>query len=262
MEEEKSKLESGFIKFLGTGGARFVVSRQIRSTAGIWLKYLDTNLYIDPGPGAIVRIRSSRTKLEPETLDGIILTHKHLDHSNDVNVLIEAMTEGGFKRRGVLFCPKDALGEEPVVFSSFLGKLERVETMEEGKGYEIKDIRFFTPLRHIHPVETYGILFHLNITIGLISDTRYFDALNDAYRSDILIVNVLRSKPISKDDEIDHLSVPDFAKLIKTIKPRTAIMTHFGMGIIREKPHILAEKLREETGIDVVAAYDGMEIRF
>ena len=44
----------GFIKFFGTGGARFVASRQLRATGGLWLKYKETNLYIDPGPGAIV----------------------------------------------------------------------------------------------------------------------------------------------------------------------------------------------------------------
>ena len=38
----------GFVKFFGTGGARFVVSTQLRSTAGILLRYLNTNLYIDP----------------------------------------------------------------------------------------------------------------------------------------------------------------------------------------------------------------------
>lgn len=255
-------MDAGFIKFLGTGGARFVVSKQIRATAGLWLRYLDTNLYIDPGPGAIVRIRSSKMKLEPELLDGIILTHKHLDHSNDVNVLIEAMTEGGFKKRGILFCPKDAITGEAVVLSSFLEKLEGFEIMEEGKEYELKDVKFETPVRHVHPVETYGILFHLNVKIGLISDTRYFDGLTEAYRSEILIVNVLRSKPIGKNDEIDHLSIPDFMRLISEIRPRIAIMTHFGLGIIREKPHMLAAKIKEETGLNVVAAYDGMEIRF
>lgn len=253
---------SGFIKFLGTGGARYVLSKQIRSTSGIWLNYKNTNIYIDPGPGAIVKIRSSKKKLEPEKLDGIILTHRHLDHSGDVNVLIEAMTEGGFKKRGVLVCPNDALAFEPVVFSKFREKLQNIETMEEGKTFEIKDVRFTTPVRHIHPVETYGLLFHLDVSLGFISDTRYFESLPDHYRSDILIVNVLRSKPIEKEDEIDHLSVSDFVAIIEKIRPKVAIMTHFGMSLIREKPHILAERLKKETKTEIIAAYDGMEFDF
>jgi len=252
----------GFIKFLGTGGARFVVSKQLRSTAGIWLNYKGTNVYIDPGPGAIVRIRSSKRKLEPEKLDGIILTHKHLDHANDVNVLIEAMTEGGFRKRGVLICPRDAIEGEAVVFSKFTGKLERIEIMGEGKNYKVKDVTLSTPVKHIHPVETYGLLFDLGIIVSMISDTRYFDELSTYYASDVMIVNVLRSKPIGKDDEIDHLSLPDFVNLVKSVKPKVAIMTHFGMSLIREKPHIVAERIKEETGVEVVAAYDGMEFPF
>lgn len=253
---------SGFIKFLGTGGARFVVSKQLRSTAGIWLNYMDTNVYIDPGPGAIVKIRSSKKRLEPERLDGIILTHKHLDHSNDTNVLIEAITEGGTRRRGLLVCPIDAIATDPVILPTFLEKLERVEVMEEKKNYTIKNVSFVTPVKHIHPVDTYGILFTFEPKIALISDTRYFEALCEHYKSDILIVNVLRSKPIEKNDEIDHLSVQDFVVLVEKIRPRVAIMTHFGMGLIREKPHEVAERLRRETGIEIIAAYDGMEFDF
>ena len=87
-----------FIKFLGTAGARFVVMKQLRASGGVWLSVGETNLSIDPGPGALVRCLNSKPKLEPSTLDGILLTHKHLDHSGDVNVMIEAMTDGGFKK--------------------------------------------------------------------------------------------------------------------------------------------------------------------
>ncbi|MGA2467107.1 MAG: MBL fold metallo-hydrolase, partial [Thermodesulfobacteriota bacterium] len=60
--------------------------KQLRASGGVWLSIGKTNLYIDPGPGALVRCLSSKPKLEPSTLDGILLTHKHLDHSSDVNV--------------------------------------------------------------------------------------------------------------------------------------------------------------------------------
>src|SRR5512147_1017173 len=101
----------GFIKFFGTGGARFVAASQVRATGGLWLNYKKTNLFIDPGPGAVVRIHGAKDHFDPGHLDGIILTHKHLDHANDVNILIEAMTDGGFKKRGALFCPEDAVTE-------------------------------------------------------------------------------------------------------------------------------------------------------
>ena len=76
---------------------------------------------------------------------------------------------------------------------------------------------------------------------------------------DILIVNVLRVKPIRADDGIEHLSLADFKEIITRVKPKVAIMTHFGKSIIKERPYHLAKALKEETGLKVVAAYDGMK---
>ncbi|HVN97246.1 MAG TPA: MBL fold metallo-hydrolase, partial [Syntrophorhabdaceae bacterium] len=173
-----------FVQFFGTGGARFVASRQLRATGGLRLKYKSTNIYIDPGPGAIVRIRAAQESFDPAELDAIILTHKHMDHSNDVNILIESMAEGGFKKKGTLFTPQDALNEDPVVFRFVRGYLDRIVALTEAGRYSIKDVTFSTPVRHRHPVETYGLLFHLESTIGLIADTRFFDELPDHYRAD------------------------------------------------------------------------------
>lgn len=252
----------GFIKFLGTGGARFVVAKQIRATGGMWLNYKNTNLYIDPGPGALVRVRASKDHLDPIHLDGIILTHKHIDHSNDINVMIEAMTDGGFKKKGTVFCPSDAIGNDPVIFKYVHRYVEHIEVLKEKEEYSLKDITFKTSMRHIHPVETYGVIFYLNKKIGLITDTRFFNGLIDFYKADYLIVNVLRTKPIEKTDAIDHLSIQDVKNIALTIKPEVLIMTHFGMNIILEKPHLVAEKLREETGVNIISAHDGMKIEF
>jgi len=252
----------GFIKFIGTGGARVVVSKQVRSTGGLWFHYRNTDLYIDPGPGALVRLHAARDHLEPARLDGIILTHKHLDHANDVNVMIEAMADGGFKKRGSLFCPEDAISGDPVVFNYVRSYLDGIHVLKAGQSYHIKDISFSTPVRHVHPVEAYGLVFDAGKKIGLISDTRYFDELADHYRVDALIVNVLRVKPIFENDPIDHLSVDDFKKIVRRVQPQVAIMTHFGMNIIKEKPYEIARELEQELGVKVVAAYDNMKWTF
>jgi ribonuclease BN (tRNA processing enzyme) len=252
----------GFIKFFGTGGARFVASRQLRATGGLWLKYKETNLYIDPGPGAIVRIRGSQEHFEPADLAGIILTHKHMDHSNDVNILIESMAEGGFKKRGTLFVPQDAVGEDPVVFRFVRNYLDDVVLLKEKERYSIKDISFSTPIRHQHPVETYGLIFHLNTTIGLISDTRFFNELPDYYPVDYLIINVLRSQPIENHEIIEHLAAGNARTIIARVKPKTAILTHFGFKMIQEGPDLIADRLSDETGVNVIAAQDGMKWEF
>ena len=140
--------------------------------------------------------------------------------------------------------------------------LEGIEVLRERATYKLKDITFSVPVRHKHPGEVYGMVFHLNKRIGLIADTRYFKDLPDHYPVDILIVNVLRVKPIRESDGIDHLSLSDFKEIITRVRPEVAIMTHFGKTIIKDKPYLLAKALKEETGLEVVAAYDGMRWDF
>ncbi len=252
--------ENNFIKFLGTAGARFVMLKQLRSSGGIWLRYKDTNLIIDPGPGAIVRCHNSRPKLNPAALDGIILTHKHLDHCGDINVMIEAMTEAGLKKRGIIFIPQDAVGEEGVIFKYLCGFPQEIKILEKGK-FSLKDINFEVPITNIHSVMTYGLKFYFdNKIIAFLSDTKYFDGLIAAYRdSTIIILNVVFYQ---RREPFEHLCLDDAIKIIKEIRPQKTILTHFGMSMLKEKPYLLEKKLQLETGQDVKFATDGFSYNF
>ena len=251
-----NKMAENYIKFLGTAGARFVMIKQLRSSGGIWISYRGTNLIIDPGPGSIVRCAMSKPKLDPAKLDGIILTHRHLDHSNDINVMIEAMTEGGFKKRGVVFLPSDAVDEDPVILRHLRPVVERIVVLEENKPYLLGEIKFKAPSRQRHPVLTYGLRFDFTPSLSLITDTRYYQGLEELYKADVVIINVVfyEERP-----GIDHLSFNDCVKIIKAIRPRTAILTHFGMTMLKNKPDALAEKLSQELNLEVIAARDGMK---
>lgn len=237
-----------------------MVMKQLRSSGGVWLSSGKTNLYMDPGPGALVRSLSSKPKMDPSILDGIVLTHKHLDHSGDINVMIEAMTEGGFKKRGVLFAPEDALEKDPVVFRYVRGYLEKIEILRENSRYRIGDISFSTAVRQKHGVETYGMTFTLGSrTVSFITDTRFYPEIPDLYRADVLVIHVVRLKPIGKEP-IDHLSVEDVRVILNKSRPKLAVLTHFGMTMIKARPWEVAAELERELGIRVVAASDGMKI--
>lgn len=256
---EKARTEN-FIKFLGTAGARFVMINQLRASGGLWIASEGTNVLVDPGPGSIVRCAASRPKLNPSKLDAIILTHRHLDHANDVNVMIEAMTEGGFKKRGILFCPEDALNEDPVILKHARTLPEKIEVLEADKTYKAGDFTFQTSMKHLHPVSTFGLKFSVkNTTVSLLTDTRYFKELADFYKTDILIICVVFYEP---RPGIDHLCLADAETLISEIKPRKAILTHFGMTMLRAKPQIQAQELTRKLGTEVVSAYDGMTLNF
>lgn len=258
----KTEYASGFLKFLGTAGARFVMIRQLRASAGIWISDSGTNVLIDPGPGSIVRCAKSLPKLDPAKLDAVILTHRHLDHSGDINVIIEAMTEGGFKKKGVVFCPADCIkGDDSVIFKYALSLPQKIEFLRAAEEYRVGDFEFQASPLHIHPVETYGLKFKIrNTRVSLLADTKYFHGLADFYKkTDILILSVVFFEP---RPQVDHLSLVDAEALIKEIRPKKAILTHFGMTMLKAKPHIQAEELTKRLKIEVIAAYDGMRLNF
>jgi phosphoribosyl 1,2-cyclic phosphodiesterase len=255
LKKDKTKY---FIKFLGTAGARFVMIRQLRASGGIWISYKGTNVLIDPGPGSIVRCAASKPRLDPCGLDAIILTHRHLDHSGDINVMIEAMTEGGFKKRGIVFCPGDAVSDDTVILRHAMGLPEKIEILKPQSIYKVGGLEFETSMRHIHPVETYGLKFNLNeSSVSFLTDTRYFEGLADFYKTQIVAISVVLYEP---RPAIDHLSLSDVEAFINKVRPQKTILTHFGLSMLKAKPNIRAQELSGRLGLEVIAAYDGMTL--
>ncbi len=229
------------------------VAKQLRASGGFWAILGGTRVHIDPGPGALVHCHAKALSLDPTTLDAIVLTHKHLDHAGDINAMIEAMTEGGTKPRGSVLAPRDAYEDDPVIFRYVRSYAAKTEVLVEGGAYQVGSIRIETPLRLKHPVETYGLrLVGPGLTVSMIACTGYFPALEEAYAGDVLILNVVFLP--RRDDS--HLCLEDAQRLIGAIRPRLAILTHFGMTMVRGKPWELAEQVSQATGIKTLAARD------
>jgi phosphoribosyl 1,2-cyclic phosphodiesterase len=253
------------VRFLGTGGARFVVARQIRASGGMWFRFGDeggtqvTQIHVDPGPGALVRALSALPPCEPLELDAIALSHKHLDHAGDVNAMIEAMTQGGWRRRGALLAPRDAFEGEPVILPYAAGFVPTHHYLKEKSGpYRVNDVDVFTSIRHLHGVETYGLHFrYAGRTISYLPCGRFFEELIDDYRGhtpDALIINVLR---YSDTMDVDHLTFDQARAVIAGVRPKVAVMTHFGTRMLERRPERLARELEGELGLRVHAAVDG-----
>lgn len=242
------------IVFLGTGGARYVIAKQMRATGGILFRIHRKELLVDPGPESLLRLLTYVPEFNPEKLDAIVLTHKHIDHSADINVYLDILTRGGFKQGGHLIAPADAFGEDGVIFKYLTQYLEKIEIIKPESEVKIGDMTLVFPKRHIHPVETYGLKIRVDgFSISYISDTKFFSELINTYKADIVILNLLCLEP----SEIEHLSEPDCARIISGIKPKVAIITHFGMTMLRAGPWNIARRLKQETGITVLAAEDG-----
>ncbi len=242
------------IVFLGTGGARYVIAKQLRATGGILFRLGEKNILVDPGPESLSRLLSYVPKFNPEKIDALILSHKHIDHSADVNVYLDIITKGGFQKNGLLVAPQDAFGEDGVIYKYLLEFLREMVIIKPKSELKLDDITVKFPIRHKHLAETYGLkLIREDYSISYISDTKFFPALITAYQADVLILNLLRLKP----SKINHLSVPDCEKIIFEINPKVAIITHFGMTMLRAGPWNIARQLKEKTGVTVLAAEDG-----
>ncbi|HTX43616.1 MAG TPA: MBL fold metallo-hydrolase, partial [Methanocella sp.] len=146
------------ITFLGTAGGRMVVTSQLRKSGGMWLQMGGKNILLDPGPGCLMRC--VELGFQPGKLDCIVLSHRHIDHSNDINIMIEAMSGGSFRPRGVLIVPKDALeGSDPVVLKYVRSYIRNnIKILEKGFKWSLDGvtIEVATPMSHAD-VESYGL---------------------------------------------------------------------------------------------------------
>jgi ribonuclease BN (tRNA processing enzyme) len=153
------------------------------------------------------------------------------------------------------------------MFSYLKGNIDGIDVLSEGKSYTIGNVSFTTPVRHVHRVETYGMVFKTpQHTFSYIADTRYFDGLVQHYGAELLVINTVFMEPRLPGRDyglpVEHLSVPDAEHMIAELKPKAAILTHFGMNVWRAKPWEVAEKVSQRTGIRVIAARDGMRFDF
>ena len=246
------------LKFLGTAGARFAVSTQLRHSGGLVWTLRGLRIWVDPGPGALVRALSSRPRVDPAGVDALVVTHRHLDHSGDATAVVEAMTRGGFEPRGTLLAPRDALETEPVVHRYAQAFVARRLVLAEGSRHELAPgIVLETPIAHDHGVETYGYrLSAPGFSAAHVVDTYWLDGLVEAYRGvDLLLLNT--TLPAGGDRRLLHLGVDDAERLVAAIRPRLAVLTHLGMKVLRAGPERVALAVSEATGVPTVAARDG-----
>jgi phosphoribosyl 1,2-cyclic phosphodiesterase len=219
-------------------------------------------VYLDPGPGALVRCAQADPPIDLSQLEGIIITHSHIDHCSDVNIVIDAMTGGGFNKGGTLFAPHSCLeGENRVVMNYLRPFLDGIVTLEPSHAYHFGNLAFRTSIPHQHGTDTFGVTFDVDGTkLSFLVDTRYFPELPAAYLgSDVLVIYVtfLDTPPHPR---ILHLCVDDVKEIVRGAKPRKVILTHFGVSMLEAGPATIAQQLTDELGVEVVAAEDGMTV--
>jgi phosphoribosyl 1,2-cyclic phosphodiesterase len=250
---------ANFARFLGTAGTRFVMLSQRRASGGIWFSYGGARGVIDPGPGSLARICAADPPLSALDINTLLLTHRHIDHSSDLNVLAEGMTLRAREPRGLAILTRDSLDEGDAVLLKYARKkIKRVKFHKDGKRRKLRPGTTVESVLHEHHgVECYGLVFRSDglPTWGLIGDTAALPSFPDRYRDcELLIVNVALPLPRGR---IDHMSLTDLTSLLQKLRPKLALMTHMGGHLLDMGPERVAPTLATRDS-KVVPARDGM----
>jgi len=249
--------------FLGTGGGRFATITQKRKTGGIRLISQNSNIHIDPGPGAL--IYSLEAGLAPQKIRALLVSHRHPDHYANVEILVEAMTKGMLIKRGIIAAPPNILiGDQeigPAISTYHQNMIEQAIILKPGVNFKVGNTKIVaTKTIHSDP-ETVGFRFNIPKVgdIGYTADTEYFEGIENEYRGvRILILSVMRP---TGSPWTGHMTPKEAAKIVGAIKPELAVATHFGMKMIFSGPTYEIKTIEDTTGVPTVAAFDGMKLR-
>jgi len=249
--------------FLGTGGGRFATITQRRRTGGIRILADKLNAHLDPGPGALVY--SLNAGLDPQKISTLLISHSHPDHYTDAEVLIEAMTHGTTKKRGVLIAPHSVLFGNAEVESSISKYHQRMPgrifEAKSGDAFDVDNVKIVvTEARHSDP-DAVGFRFETDSfgDFAYTSDTEYFEGIGRHYQNlRLLTLCVLRP---SGNPWKGHMTTEDAIRIVEEAKPELAVLTHFGMQMIFKGPDREAKLVEKRTGVRTVATKDEMCIR-
>jgi len=253
-------LEPSEFIFLGTGGGRFATIHQRRKTGGI--RFLRPfHAHVDPGPGALVN--TYQAGLNPTKIRAVLVSHAHPDHYTDAEVMIEAMTSGATRRRGVLVAPKSVLKGNDRLGRSISAYHQKApaEVVEVSPGtmFRIGGFEGWA-IRSAH-TDPDAVGYRLSLPQGDLcytSDTEYFDQLGDECKgAKLLILAVLRPRA---DPCEGHLAADEAAKVVRRASPEFCIITNFGYKLIMANPSAEAQFIQQETGVPTIAATDFLRI--
>jgi len=249
------------ITFLGTGTSQgipvigstdpvclSVDSKDKRLRSSILLTWQDYRFVIDCGPD----FRQQMLRHKVSTINGIIFTHEHADHTAGLDDIRPFSQKFGDMP---LYIPERIVTNLEQRFDYIFTKENRYRGAPSASIKVVENKPFTLGNKTVLPIE----FMHGKISIfgyriddfAYLTDLKSISAVEKVKlrNLDILVVNTLRKEP-----HPTHLSLEDAINLIEELQPKKVFLTH-----ISHKLGFHAE-VQKELPKNVFLAYDGLKL--
>jgi ribonuclease BN (tRNA processing enzyme) len=286
LSEMPHKIEGNFIAFFGR---QFNLDYKWNSAlkplwSGFYIKYNDLEIMVDPGINILER--AERIGVNLALTNTLFISHAHIDHKNDANVIAEMVS---YRNDGVLniLMSQNSLDDGAMSHYHSSSKAVNLVLLDKNKEIELPGGTKLKPVEVVHSINgAYGFTLDLNgLKVGYTGDTGF----NTTYKTtDGREISILE-KIIDKKDieapgafneelkkvfsEVDllvfnlhdvefrkqtkhnfyHSTVSDAVKVLKDSKVKHCFFEHFnpqGGGLGVEYPKKVNEYIKESTGKD------------
>lgn len=217
-----------------------------RLRSSIMVQDHNKTLVVDTGPD----FRQQMLREHVTTLDGILVTHAHVDHvgglddirafnffmNRDMNVYLSELSETILRKHFDYVFEKEPYPGIPRV------RLNRIDSRPfEVEGFEVLPIKV---LHHKMPVEGYRIG-----NLVYITDANYIapEEKEKIKGCGVLVVNALR-----KEKHISHFTLDEALQLVDELQPDVAYFTHISHQLG------LHSEVSQQLPPNVHLAYDGL----
>jgi hypothetical protein len=161
------------------------------------------------------------------------------------------MTLGGFDNKGMLFVTKSA---EEKISQIYKHAVEKIIIFQEGTRLECNDVHIETVKIKNKDPDAVGLrIVTPTFSLGYTGKTKYFVKLKETLKDVEILIIELTSIGESKEG----LCVAEAQQIIVDVKPKLAVLTNFGIDVLKEDILELTRAMYKQTGVQVIAAKEG-----
>jgi hypothetical protein len=247
------------IIFLGTAGSSSVLTKHNRLAGGMVIHSEEAQLHINPGPGIVTGARNAGVDLRKSIC--FMATDSSLLHTDDLNLAVDIITFGGIERRGLLVASESVINgsgdEHPFLSIRHKNLLEKVVVLEAGNRIGLGSVEIRSIKVDSEDESATGYKFIMpKFTLGYPGNTALSDELIEELKGCDLLILHMPKLEIAEGEKV--LDVAAVEKILESVKPKLVVLSHFANDVIREGPIDVAREIQRKTGIQCIAAKDGL----